>query len=310
MPRNLETASLNSRKRDVQTLGSDSLDVSDVDTINAIPGVTAHVRAGTTVEHIDFNLQNPMLADKQVRHPIAYAIDRQDLVNRVLAGQSSVADSLVPPISEFFNPNSPKYAFNPVRARAILDGAGWTPGPDGIRVNAHGQRLSFKYQSTPVEIRNKTMPLVKDQVASVGIEVNIDQISGQAFFGRYGPLVQGAFDLGEYADIGTQDPGVDVMAKFASQSIPNQTNNFTGQNFTRYSNATADQLISAEIGTLVPGVRQSSMHALQLLLADDLPTLPLFFRPSVTAASNRLVNWKPEYASNGYTWNVWEWDLR
>ena len=52
------------------------------------------------------------------------------------------------------------------------------------------------------------------------------------------------------------------------------------------------------------------MNALQLLLADDLPTLPLYFRPNVTAASNRLVNWKPEYNSNGYTWNVWEWDLR
>ena len=52
------------------------------------------------------------------------------------------------------------------------------------------------------------------------------------------------------------------------------------------------------------------MDALQLLLADELPTLPLYFRPNVTAASNRIVNWKPEYASNGYTWNVWEWDLR
>ena len=27
-------------------------------------------------------------------------------------------------------------------------------------------------------------------------------------------------------------------------------------------------------------------------------------------ASNRLANWRPEYATNGYTWNVWQWDLR
>ena len=52
------------------------------------------------------------------------------------------------------------------------------------------------------------------------------------------------------------------------------------------------------------------MKTLQLLLADELPTLPLYFRPNVTAASNRLVNWKPEDASSGYTWNAWEWDLR
>ena len=294
----------------IQTLGSDTLDVSDVDTINAIPGVTAYVRAGTTVEHIDFNLQNPILADKQVRLAIAYAIDRQDLVNRVLAGQSSVADSFIPPISRFFNPNTPRYPFNPDQARAILAADGWTPGADGIRVNAPGQRLSFDYRSTPVEIRNKTMALVKDELGAVGVEVNIDQMPGHAFFGRYGPLVQGTFDLGEYADIGSQDSGVDVVTEFGSKYIPNQANNFSGSNYSRYRNATADQLISAEIGTLVPGVRQSSMATLQLLLADDLPTLPLFLRPNVTAASNRIINWKPEYGSNGYTWNVWEWDLR
>ena len=294
----------------IQTLGPDTLDVSDVDTINAIPGVTAYVRSGTTVEHIDFNLQNPILADKQVRLAIAYAIDRHDLVNRVLAGQSSAADSIIPPISQFFNPYTPTYAFNPDQARAILDADGWTPGADGVRVNAQGQRLSFKYQSTPVEIRNKTMALVKDELAPVGIEVNIDQMPGHAFFGRYGPLVEGTFDLGEYADIGTQDSGVDVVTMFDSTFIPNQANNFSGQNYSRYTNATADQLIRSELGTLVPGVRQSSMNALQLLLADDLPTLPLYFRPNVTAASNRLVNWKPENNSNGYTWNVWEWDLK
>jgi len=72
----------------------------------------------------------------------------------------------------------------------------------------------------------------------------------------------------------------------------------------------ADQLINQEASTLVPGTRQSAMNALQLLMADELPTVPLYFRPNVTAASNRLANWKPEYASNGYTWNVWEWDLR
>jgi peptide/nickel transport system substrate-binding protein len=93
-------------------------------------------------------------------------------------------------------------------------------------------------------------------------------------------------------------------------SSPTRPTAFSGQNFSRYSNATADQLISAQIETLIPGVRQSSMNTLQLLLADELPTLPLYFRPNVTAASNRLVNWKSEYASNGYTWNAWEWDLR
>jgi peptide/nickel transport system substrate-binding protein len=296
---------------DVQTIGSETLDVSDVDAVNAIPGVKAYVRAGTTVEHLDFNLDNPILADKQVRKAIAFAIDKQDLVNRVLAGQPGLAaNSWIPPISPLFNPDTPGYQFNPDQARQILDSDGWTVGSDGIRVNSSGQRLSFKYQSTNNAIRKKTMPLVKDQLAAVGIELNIDQMPAQTWFGKPGPLVQGTYEVGEYADVGSNDSGVDVVTKFGSKFIPNNANNFAGQNFMHYSNSTADQLIGTEIGSLVPSVRQGAMFPLQLLLADDLPMVTLYYRPNVTAASNRLINWAPEYASNGYTWNAWQWDLR
>jgi peptide/nickel transport system substrate-binding protein len=100
------------------------------------------------------------------------------------------------------------------------------------------------------------------------------------------------------------------VTEYGSKFIPSASNNFGGQNYPGWSNSSADQLINQEANTLVPGTRQSAMNALQLLMADELPTIPLFFRPNVTAASNRLINYKPEYASNGYTWNVWEWDLR
>ena len=48
------------------------------------------------------------------------------------------------------------------------------------------------------------------------------------------------------------------------------------------------------VNTLNPATRKAAMDALQLLLADELPTLPLYFRPNVTAASNRIVNLKPD----------------
>jgi peptide/nickel transport system substrate-binding protein len=272
-------------------------------------GVKPYVRAGTTIEHIDLNLENPILADKSVRKAMAFALDRQDLVNRVLSGQSTPADSLIPPISALFNPDTPKYGFNPDQAKSLLDAAGWAPGSDGIRVK-NGQRLSLKYQSTGSALRKKTMALVKDQLAAVGIEVNIDNVPAQTYFGSTGPLRRGTLEMGEYASVGSQDSGVDMVTSYSSKFIPTDANNFAGQNYPRWKNPTADALIGTQAGTLVPGTRAAAMNALQLLMADELPTLPLFFRPNVTAASNRLANWKPEYASNGYNWNVWEWDLR
>jgi len=294
---------------DLQTIGTETLDVSAVDSINAIPGVKAYVKAGTTIEHIDLNTQNPILSDKQVRKAMFYALDRPDLVARTLSGQSSPADSLVPPISPLFNPDTPKFAHNPDQAKAILDADGWTVGSDGVRVK-NGQRLSLKYQSTGSALRKKVMPLVKDQLAAVGIEVNIDQLPAQAFFGISGPLRSGSLEMAEYADVGTQDAGADAVQKYAIKNIPTAANSFAGSNYSRWNNAAADALIVQQSTTLVPSARSGAMNSLQLLMADELPTLPLFFRPNVSAASNHIANFKPEYAANGYTWNVWEWDLR
>jgi peptide/nickel transport system substrate-binding protein len=296
---------------DIQTIGSETLDVSDVDAINGISGVKAYVRAGTTIEHIDVNTQDPILSDKQIRKAMLYAIDRQDIVNRALAasGQPLVAHSLVPAISELYNPNTPTYGFNPDQAKQILDAAGWTVGSDGVRAKG-GQRLSFKYTSTNSALRKKVMPLVKDNLAAVGIDVSIDQPPAQAFFGINGPLRSGSLQLAEYADVGSNDAGVDAVQKYASKNIPSASNSFAGSNYSRWNNPTGDALINQQITSLVPNVRVSAMSSFQLLMADELNTLPLFFRPNVTAASNRLTNYKPEYASNGYNWNVWEWDLR
>jgi peptide/nickel transport system substrate-binding protein len=296
---------------DIQTIGNETLDVSDVDAINAIPGAKAYVRAGTTIEHIDVNTQDPILSDKQIRKAILFAINRQDLVNRALAanGQPLAANSLVPPISELFNPNTPTYNYDPAQAKQILDADGWTVGSDGVRAK-NGQRLSLKYQSTGSALRKKVMPLVKDNLAAVGIEVSIDQLPAQAYFGINGPLRSGSLQMAEYADVGSNDAGVDAVQKYASKNIPTSANSFAGSNYTRWNSPTADTLINQQINSLVPGVRLGAMSSLQLLMSDELPTLPLFFRPSVTAATNRLTNYKPEYASNGYNWNSWEWDYR
>jgi peptide/nickel transport system substrate-binding protein len=294
---------------DIQTIGTETLDVGDVDAVNAIPGVKAFVKAGTTIEHLDFNTENPVLADKTVRQAIAYGIDRQELVDRVLAGHSSIAHSIIPPISPLFNADTPKYEYNPDKAKQMLDAAGWTVGSDGVRVK-NGQRASLKYQSTTAGIRLKTMPLVKDQLSRIGIEMNIENLPAQTYFGNTGPLRRGTLEVAEYADVGTLDSGIDSVSKWESKFIPNEANNFGGQNYPRWVNSTADSLVNTEANTLNPSARKAAMDALQLILADELPTLPLYFRPNVSAASDRLVNFRPEFAANGYTWNAWQWDLK
>jgi len=135
-------------------------------------------------------------------------------------------------------------------------------------------------------------------------------VPAQTYFGQTGPLRRGTLEMGEYATVGSLDSGVDMVTLYSSKFVPTEANNFSGGNYPRWKNATADQLIQTEANTLNGGTRKAAMDALQLLLADELPTINLYFRPNVSAASNKLVNFRPEFASNGYTWNIFEWDLR
>src|SRR5690349_6254372 len=105
------------------------------------------------------------------------------------------------------------------------------------------------------------MPLVKDSLAAVGIDVQIDQPPGLAFFRINGPLRSGSLQLAEYADVGSNDAGNDAVQKYASKNIPTQANSFSGSNYTRWNSTTADTLLSQQINSLVPSVRQSAMSS-------------------------------------------------
>jgi peptide/nickel transport system substrate-binding protein len=118
------------------------------------------------------------------------------------------------------------------------------------------------------------------------------------------------FDLAEYGVVGSIDNGIDFIISYSTKWIPTAENNYASGNFPGYSNTVADSLIARQAAILGVDERRGILAALQLIVADDLPTLPLFFRPNVSAASDRLVNFRPEYASTGYTWNAWEWDLQ
>ena len=74
-----------------------------------------------------------LFGDKSVRQALAYAIDRKNIAEKVMEGTVQVADSVVPVSSQFYNPDVPKYAFDPAKAKQMLDAAGWTVGSDGIR---------------------------------------------------------------------------------------------------------------------------------------------------------------------------------
>ena len=95
-------------------------------------------KPGLIYEHIDLNLDIPILADLRVRQALLFAIDRKAISEELFAGRDPVADSFVPPLDWIYTDEVPHYPYDPAQARALLEEAGWHRAGGAIRRNDAG----------------------------------------------------------------------------------------------------------------------------------------------------------------------------
>ena len=262
---------------------------------------------GLVYEHIDLNRNNPGLADKRVRQALLLGIDRETLVKQLVDGKFPVAHSWVNPLEPGFDPNVTKYPFDQARARALLDQAGFKPGPDGIRVNAAGQRLSLEYMTTAGnKLRELIQQVLQNQWKQIGVEVVIKNLPARTYFGetlkkqQFTALAQLAW---------SSNPEYPPTQTLATSGIPTAANNFAGANYPQFSHPGMDKLIDEVQRELDPAKRKPLWHEMQKIYTDELPVLPLFFRTDVYVVPKWLTGiLRPgQLPSNYYgveTWGV------
>jgi peptide/nickel transport system substrate-binding protein len=117
-----------------------------------------------------------ILQDPAVRHAIGYAIDRDALVEGVLEGLAAPEQTMIPSrlLGEENAALVDGYSFDPAQAEQLLDDAGWTMGPDGIR-EKDGQPLSLEMiNGFPSAQAHGAVPeFIQDQLAELGMDVQI-----------------------------------------------------------------------------------------------------------------------------------------
>ncbi|HEX9808046.1 MAG TPA: peptide ABC transporter substrate-binding protein, partial [Alphaproteobacteria bacterium] len=137
-------------------------------------------------EHIDLNLENPILADLRVRRALILALDRAAITEKLFEGRQPVADSFVHPLDWIHSRETPRYARDLARANALLDEAGWSRrAGDGIRVNGAGARLSFELMTTAgSRARELVQQVLQSQWREAGIGIRIRNEPARVFFGE------------------------------------------------------------------------------------------------------------------------------
>ena len=233
---------------------------------------------GNNVQYLTLNLRDPYLRHLRVRQAIATAINRPLIIQALLRGEARPANSLLPPGHWAYSENTPDIAYDPARARQLLQQAGFAPDHEGIRFH-----LSMK-TSTDETARLLAMVL-QQQLRQVGIALDIQSYEFATF---YSDISQGRFGMYSLRWIGgNEDPDIFRYALATASAPPH------GANRGFYSNAAVDALISQAQQEVNIKDRRVAYAQVQQILARDLPVIPLWYVDSVVVYNRRLAGIAP-----------------
>ena len=265
-------------------------------------------KAGLIYEHIDFQLENPILQDVRVRRALLHAIDRQAISDRLFGGKQPPAHTSVSPLDSVHAEDIPRYEHDPAKAAALLDEAGWSKIEEGIRHNAAGERLTLEFMTTA---GNRTRELVQQVLQSqwkqVGVEARIRNEPARVYFGE--TLDQRKHKaMAMFAWISS--PENVPRSTLHSEEIPTEANGWAGQNYPSYKNPEMDALIDALELELDFDKRKGMWAKLQQIYSEDLPVLPLYWRANAFILPDWLEGVRP--TGHQYTTTLWveEWRRR
>jgi peptide/nickel transport system substrate-binding protein len=258
-------------------------------------------QSGLIYEHIDLNLDNPILTDVRVRRALVHAIDREAISAQLFAGRQPTARSNVNPLDRVFASDVPGLNYDPKKAAQLLRDAGWGTMKNGVRVNERGDTLTLEFMTTA---GNRTRELVQQvlqsQWKSLGIRVKIINQPARVFFGE--TLDQRKYTgLGMYAWISS--PESVPRTTLHSAYVPSANNGYEGQNYTGFQNTEVDGLLDAIEVELDFEKRRALWRRLQEIYVNEVPVIPLFFRANAFLLPTWLQGIKP--TGHQYPTTLW-----
>ncbi len=286
----------------VMHLGTGTVDVADVDrtelaVAESMDNITITEYPDLVWQYLGFNVLKEPFNDSEVRKAVAWAIDREAIVNDLIQGHASVLYTPIHPLQWAYAENVEKYPYSPEKASSLLQAAGWQLGSDGVRVK-DGQRLSLEllYPSGNA-VRMNTAPLIAQQLKAVGFDVTLSKLDFPTLLTKIGGNEHQAFLLAW--KINSPDPNqLDVFGK--DQIGPDLNNMYN------WWTAISEDLLHKGVETLDVEERMTIYEAWQQhVMNEELPVLPLYAPNRILGVNKRLHNYRPTPISE--LWNSWEW---
>jgi peptide/nickel transport system substrate-binding protein len=224
---------------------------------------------------------HPIFGERAVRRALTMSVDRSAMLKNVFDTLGIPLYGPFPRAINVADTTLPQLPYDTVKAKALLDSAGWVPGADGIRVK-NGRRLEFAI-TTPSSsaARKQYAVLLQDAMHRVGASVKLDEGDFASFVAKVG---NHAFDAA--MDNYQTDPSVSGF----KQSWSTAGISKDGGNHASYSNPSVDAALDSAILTFDPARTKAYARRAFETIIEDAPAVWLYEPPTRAGIAKRIRN--------------------
>ena len=225
---------------------------------------------------------NPHLQDQQVRLAISHAIDRQQMVDKILNGYGTPGSTIIPPLYTTLHIDPGTQTYDPALANQILDDAGYAMGPDGVRVGPDGVPMKYRlFVRTDSDSSVKSGEYFKSYLAAIGIEAEIKPVDENALFEIIG---RGEFDMFEWGWVVEPDPDYQLSTfTCAKRSYEDGGEIYADLSDSFFCNEEYDRLYAAQSEETDQTARADIVKQMQQILYDAVPYVVTYYYDNLEA---------------------------
>ncbi len=260
-------------------------------------------------ERSSVEFPHPFLSDRPVREALALAVDRDTIAEQLYGVTAKATPNFLVAPPEYASLNT-SYEYNLEKAQQLLDQAGWKDTNGNGTRDRDGIEMQMVFQTSVNPLRQKTQAVVKQGLQSIGVGVEIKSIDPSVYFSSdssNNDTVEHFYaDLQMYTTGNTSPDPAAYMNFMTCAQIPQQKNNWSGDNNSRYCNSEYDRLWREASQELDPKKRQKLFALMNDLLINDVAVIPLVHRADVMAFGNSITGYEPT-AWDMQTWNIMNW---
>ena len=260
-----------------------------------LEGVTTKLFPWNAANVFIINNTRPGLRYVEVRRAIAMAIDYRTVIQKVTHGVGLIDRDIVPPSAIGYTENAP-YRYDPAAANALLERAGWTRGPDGIR-HRGDERLAFTMVLSSGSANARSIAIqVQAFLKAVGIEMTLKSYPYNVIFSFDGPIQKMTYDFSDYSYTLPYDP--DNLVYLGCDQRPPK-----GQNVFGYCDPPVEAGEKAGLTTDDPLKRAAIYRPVEKPSTETIPYVPLYLLRRPTAYNSDLKGYSASPAIASW-WNA------